>query len=288
MNQAAAKLRQLLKGDELLVCPVVHDALTARLSQEAGLPCALMGGFGVAATVYGLPDVGLIGFNEMVGQLRNLTAAVPGYPIIADGDTGYGNAMNVRRTVAEYARAGAACILIEDQLWPKKCGHIDGPRQVIGREEAVMKIRAAVEAGREHDICILARTDARGAHGIEEALGRAKEFEREGADIVFVEALQSADELAQYASTIKAAPWANMMPKTPLVPRDALKRMGFRFVTYNVALPAMIQAAKDVLAAVADDDMGKAPELAPFGEVTRVVGLPDYNALEVRYATRSN
>jgi len=287
MNIAAANLRRLIAGDELLVCPVIHDALTARLAQEAGLPCALMGGFGVAATVYGMPDVGLIGFNEMVGQLRNLTAAVPGFPIIADGDTGYGNAMNVRRTVAEYARAGAACILIEDQQWPKKCGHIDGPRQVIPRAEAVMKIRAAVEAAREHDILILARTDARGAHGFEEAIGRAKEFEAEGADIVFMEALASAEELHKYASTIKAAPWANMMPKTPLVSRPDLKRMGFKFVTYNVALPAMIQAVQGVFAALIADDMDAAPPLAPFGEVTRVVGLPDYNALEMRYATKN-
>jgi 2-methylisocitrate lyase-like PEP mutase family enzyme len=287
MNKGAAKLRELIAGDELLVCPVIHDALTARLAREAGFPCALMGGFGVAATVYGMPDVGLIGFNEMVGQLRALAAAVPGFPIIADGDTGYGNAMNVRRTVAEYARAGAACILIEDQQWPKKCGHIDGPRQVIPRAEAVMKIRAAVEAAREHDILILARTDARGAHGLEEALARGKAFEAEGADIVFLEALKSADELAEYARTIKAAPWANMMPKTPLVPQDELKRMGFKFVTYNVALPAMIQAVKDVFAAVKRNDMRNAPELAEFGEVTRVVGLPDYNALEVRYATKN-
>jgi 2-methylisocitrate lyase-like PEP mutase family enzyme len=287
MNKAAAKLRELIAGDELLVCPVIHDALTARLAREAGFPCALMGGFGVAATVYGMPDVGLIGFNEMVGQLRNLTAAVPGFPVIADGDTGYGNAMNVRRTVAEYARAGAACILIEDQQWPKKCGHIDGPRQVIGRDEAVMKIRAAVDAAREHDILILARTDARGAHGMDEALARAKAFEAGGADIVFMEALQSAEELHKYASTIHAAPWANMMPKTPLVSRADLKRMGFKFVTYNVALPAMIQAVEGVFAALKADDMDKSPALAPFGEVTRVVGLPDYNALEVRYATKN-
>jgi 2-methylisocitrate lyase-like PEP mutase family enzyme len=287
MNPAAAKLRALIAGDKLLVCPVIHDGLTARLAQEAGFPCALMGGFGVAATVYGMPDVGLIGFNEMVDQLRHLTAAVPGFPVIADGDTGYGNAMNVRRTVFEYARAGAACVLIEDQLWPKKCGHIDGPRMVIPRDEARMKIRAAVEAAREADILVLARTDARGALGLEEALARGRDFEAEGADIVFVEALQSADELRAYASTIKAAPWANMMPKTPLVPRQELKRMGFKFVTYNVALPAMIQAVKDVFAAVAADDMSRAPELAPFGEVTRVVGLPDYNTLEKRYALKS-
>jgi len=284
VNPAAARLRQLLAGPDLLVCPVLHDALSARLAMEAGFPTAFMGGFGVAATRFGLPDTGLIGFAEMVDQLRSLTTAVPGYPVIADGDTGYGNAMNVRRTVAEYAGAGAACILIEDQLWPKKCGHIDGPRLVIPRDEARLKIRAAVEAARDADILVLARTDARGRHGLDEAVSRARDFEAEGADIVFVEALQSADELAAFARAIKKPTWANMMPKTPLVSRARLKEMGFKIVTYNVILPAMIQATQDVLTALAKDDMDRAPPIAAFGEVMRVVGLPQYNALETRYA----
>ena len=286
MNAAAARLRELIVGPDLLVCPVIHDGLTAKLAQEAGFPVALMGGFGVAGTVYGLPDVGLIGFNEMVEQLRRLTAAAPGFPVVADGDTGYGNAMNVRRTVFEYARAGAACVLIEDQQWPKKCGHIGGPRQVIPRDEARMKIRAAVEAAREADILVLARTDARGGLGLDEALARGRAFAEEGADIVFLEALQSKDELKAYADALAdRAPWANMMPKTPLVSRDELHRMGFKFVTYNTALATIIQAVKDSFAALVKDDMAHAPTMAPFDEVQRAVGLPDYNALEVRYAT---
>lgn len=195
----AMKLRELIAGTDLLVCPVIHDALTARLARTTGFPTAFMGGFGVAATRFGMPDVGLITFTDMVDQLRNLTAAVPGYPVIADGDTGYGNAMNVRRTVFEYARAGAACILIEDQLSPKKCGHIEGARMVISREEARMKIRAAVEAAAEADILVLARTDAREAHGFDEALARSRDFQEEGADIIFIEALKTEEELRAFA-----------------------------------------------------------------------------------------
>ncbi len=284
MMNAVDRLRELLAGTELLVCTVCHDALSVRLAREAGIPLALMGGFGVAAARFALPDTGLITFTDMRDHLREMTGAVPGYPIIADGDTGYGNAMNVRRTVIEYARAGAACVLIEDQLNPKKCGHIDGARVVIPRDEARMKIRAAVEAAREANILVLARTDARGAHGIEEALARCRDFQEEGADIIFAEALQSEDELRAFAGSIDRPTLANMMPKTPLVPRAGLAAMGFRIVTYNVMLLAAIRAMQDMLQAVAADDMDRAPELAPFDEFMRIVGLPEYNALEVRYA----
>jgi 2-methylisocitrate lyase-like PEP mutase family enzyme len=149
-----------------------------------------------------------------------------------------------------------------------------------------MKIRAAVEAAREADILVLARTDARGGLGLEEALARGRDFAAEGADIVFLEALQSKEELKAYAEALAGhAPWANMMPKTPLVSREELHRMGFKFVTYNVALAAMIQAVQDMFAALMRDDMAHAPAMAPFDELQRIVGLNDYNALEVRYAT---
>ena len=138
-QNSAQKLRNLLASPEILVCPVVSDPLTARLCQEAGFPLALLGGFGIAAIGYGMPDAGLIDFTEVVTAVHNTCSANPGFPIIADGDTGYGNAMNVRRTVQEFARAGAAVILIEDQMWPKKCGHYGGKREVIPREEAQLE-----------------------------------------------------------------------------------------------------------------------------------------------------
>lgn len=279
----ADTLRDLLAQPELYVLNVCYDPLNVRLHREAGIPMAFMGGFGVAAGRFGLPDVGLITFNDMLDQARNICTANPGYPIIADGDTGYGNAMNVRRTVIEYARAGVACILIEDQVHPKKCGHITGPRTVIPRDEARMKIRAAVEARQDADILIFARTDARGGHGFEEALARAHDFEDEGADIVFIEALETEDEMARFAGEMEAATWANMMPKTPVVDRKVLKEMGFRIVTYNTLLAASIKAQQQALEAMVAGDASKAPPEVNFNEMLSVVGLPQFTEMEMRY-----
>jgi 2-methylisocitrate lyase-like PEP mutase family enzyme len=283
----AAMLRKLLAGPDLLVCPVVGDPLAARLVQQSGLPMVLLGGFGISAMRFGLPDTGLITFSDVLDQVRNTCQAVPDLPIMADGDTGYGNAMNVRRTVREFARAGAAAVFIEDQVWPKKCGHYSGGRQVIPREEARMKIRAAVQARDEggEDILIMARTDARSGLGFDEAMARCRAFQDEGADILFAEALETEAELEAFASGFKVATWANMMPKTPAISRAKLRRMGFKVVTYNVLLPAAIYAMRDTLSALKADDMSRAPPQASFDEMTGLVGLPEYNALEERYRT---
>ncbi len=284
-KSSAQNLREKLTGNEILICPVVSDPLSARLCQEAGFPLGLLGGFGIAAIGFGLPDAGLIDFTEVVTAVHNACDAVPGYPLICDGDTGYGNAMNVRRTVKEFARAGAAVILIEDQIWPKKCGHYGGKREVIPRDEARLKIRAAVEARDEAgaDILILARTDARSAIGFDEAMARCRDFEQEGADIVFAEALENEAELKAFAGGFKKPTLANMMPKTPVRSRLALQAMGFKIVTYNVVIHAAVHAMQQILKALKADDMASAPALASFDEVTRLVGLPDYLALEQRY-----
>jgi 2-methylisocitrate lyase-like PEP mutase family enzyme len=284
-QNGAQKLRSLLGGPEILVCPVVGDPLTARLCQEAGFPLALLGGFGIAAIGFGMPDAGLIDFTEVVTAVHNTCSATPGFPIIADGDTGYGNAMNVRRTVKEFARAGAAVILIEDQMWPKKCGHYGGKREVIPREEARLKIRAAVEARNEigSDMLILSRTDARGAMNFDEAMARCEAFVAEGADIIFAEALETEAELGEFGKRFKHPKLANMMPKTPVRSRAELKAMGFDIVTYNIAIHAMVAALQQAFKALKADDMSKAPPLAAFDEVTRLVGLTDYMQLEQRY-----
>jgi 2-methylisocitrate lyase-like PEP mutase family enzyme len=283
MPTSAENLRKLLKGPDLLVCPVISDPLSARLVEEAGLPMALLGGFGIAAIRFAMPDTGLITFTEVLDQVRNTCAAVPGFPVVADGDTGYGNAMNVRRTVEEFARAGAAAILIEDQVWPKKCGHYGGGRPVIGREEARMKIRAAVEAKGGGDILVMARTDARSSLGFEEAMARCRAFDEEGADIVFAEALETREELQRFASGFRAATWANMMPKTPVVDRAELRAMGFKVVTYNVLLHAAAHAMRRALQSLAKNEPARMPELLSFGELTALVGLPQYDAEAERY-----
>jgi len=283
MPKAAENLRKLLAGPDLLVCPVISGPLSARLTEQAGLPMALLGGFGIAAERFAMPDTGLISFAEVVDQVRNTCAAAPGFPIVADGDTGYGNAMNVRRTVHEFARAGAAAILIEDQVWPKKCGHYPGGRPVIARGEARMKIRAAVEARAEQDILIMARTDARGSVGFDEAMARCRMFADEGADILFAEALETAEEMKRFAGSFKKPTCANMMPKTPVTSRAELQAMGYRFVTYNVLVHAAARAMRDMLNAVRTDDLAHGPATLSFAELAGLVGLPDYDATAERY-----
>jgi 2-methylisocitrate lyase-like PEP mutase family enzyme len=284
----ANDLRRLLAGPDVLTVPTCFDALSARLGQQAGFPVGFMSGFGVAATRLGMPDAGLISFAEMVDQLRSICNATPGLPMIGDGDTGYGNAMNVRRTVIEYAKAGAACIMIEDQVTPKRCGHFEG-KQVVSREEARMKIRAAVEAGREAGILILARTDARAVHGFEAALQRCRDFEEEGADIVFLEAPVSEQELRDFIRAMRQPTMANFAPggKTPMLSQAVQKEIGVRLSVYHPMLFSAVRAMQDALAALHSGDAGKAPAMATFDEVKRAVGLPEHDALERRYAPSS-
>jgi len=286
MSSAGERLRTLINEPGLIVCPVVNGPLSARLAQEVGFSTVLLGGLGVAAERFALPDLGLITFSDMLDQLRNTCAAVPGFPVIADGDTGYGNALNVRRTVIEYSRAGTAGILLEDQLWPKKCGHYAGRHAVVSAEEARMKIRAAVDARREAgvDIIIVARTDARSAVDFDEAMRRAKIFEEEGADIIFIEALKSEEELRTFAASVTTKTWANMMPRTPLVSRTALAEMGFKIVTYNVALTATVHAVRAAFTALAKDDTSELPPIASFDELADLVELPAFKEIESRYA----
>jgi 2-methylisocitrate lyase-like PEP mutase family enzyme len=283
---SANELRRLLDGSDLLTVPTCFDALSARLGRQAGFPVAFMSGFGVAATRLGMPDTGLISFSEMVDQLRNICNAVAGSPVIGDGDTGYGNAMNVRRTVIEYARAGAACVMIEDQVTPKRCGHFEG-KQVISREEARMKIRAAVEAAREVGILILARTDARAVHGFEAALDRCRDFEEEGADIVFLEAPESEQELREFVKATRKPTMANMAPggKTPMLSPATLMDIGTKLAVYHPMLFSAVHAMRESLAALRSGNTSKAPPLATFDEVKRAVGLPEHDALERRYAS---
>lgn len=285
MTSSADSLRRLIADNELICFPTCFDGLSARLIRDAGFPLSLMSGFGVAATL-GLPDTGLIGFAEMVGQLRGVCAAVPGFPMIGDGDTGYGNAVNVRRTVLEYAKAGAACVMIEDQVSPKKCGHLEG-KQVVGRDEARLKIRAAVEAAREAGILVLARTDARSVEGFEAALDRCRDFEEEGADIIFLEAPGSIEELGAFAGAMRQPTMANLVEggKTPMLSRAELKSTGIRLASYHPLLPAAVRAMQDALTALREDDATKAPPAVSFDAIKTIVGLPEYQAMEARYAS---
>ena len=284
---AVADLKALLEGPDIIIMPSCYDALSARLIADAGYRTTFMSGFAVSAARLGMPDTGLISFAEMRDQLQNICLAEPRLLVAADGDTGYGNAMNVQRTVRDYARAGAACVMIEDQVSPKKCGHTQG-KEVIGRGEARMKIRAAVDAGRDADILILARTDARAVHGFEDALERCHIFAEEGADIIFLEAPDDEQEMARFCDVFEQPTLANMVVggKTPVLPPARLQEMGYKIVLYPLALlSSAMYAAREALAALGNGD-AEAPAQLTFEEMKALVGFPDYYESELRYQAR--
>jgi 2-methylisocitrate lyase-like PEP mutase family enzyme len=269
----------------MAVMPACHDGLSAKLVAAAGFKVAFMSGFAVSAARLGLPDTGLISFAEMLDSLRSCCSGAGGIPVIGDGDTGYGNALNIQRTVIEYARAGAAAVMIEDQVSPKKCGHTRG-KQVISRAEARMKIRAAVDAARDADILILARTDARAVNGFEEALTRCQEFEAEGADIVFLEAPENEDEMRRFCTTMKLPCMANMVHggKTPTFPPDKLQDIGFKLAIYPlVLLSSAIAAMQGALVALRSGAIASGPKTISFEELQKIVGFPEYWESEKRY-----
>lgn len=281
----AARLRRALQQPGMLLMPCCFDALSARLIHEAGYPLSIMSGFAVSAAHLALPDTGLISYAEMLHELQSICAAVPDLLIIGDGDTGYGNAVNVRRTVAGYARAGAAGIMIEDQISPKRCGHTQG-KQVVSRGEARMRIRAAIDARAEADILVMARTDARAVHGFEEALARCGMFVEEGADIIFLEAPESEDEMRRFCSAIRKPCMANMVGggATPMLAAEQLEAIGYKIAAYPLLLlSAAIHAMQSALIALAPGAHKPFPPQISFDELKRLAGFPRYYDLEQRY-----
>lgn len=282
-SRAVSELRRLLQEEPDILCmPCCFDAFSARLIQQDGFPLTFMSGFAVAAARLGLPDTGLISYAEMVDQGRAICEAVT-IPVIGDGDTGYGNAVNVQRTLAGYVRAGFAGIMIEDQRSPKRCGHTAG-KEVVDRDEAFRRIRAAVEARARlracgEDILILARTDARGPLGLREAIERARGFSRLGADILFVEAPRTEAEMRAVCREAPGSHLVNIISGglTPALPPAELQELGFRIVAYPLALlSAAGQAMREALAALWT---GEVPERSlSFDEVRAIVGFPAYDA----------
>jgi len=288
MNAAYSRpeaLRALLAGPDIVPMPCCFDALSARLIERAGFRLTMMSGFAVSATRLALPDTGLISFSEMLDTLRSICVAAPSVLVIGDGDTGYGNALNVKRTVTEYARAGAAGIMLEDQVSPKRCGHTRG-KQVIPFDEARMKLRAAVDARRQHDIVIMARTDARAVLGFDEALARCRMFVEEGADIVFLEAPESEQEMRQFCAEIDRPCMANMVGGgvTPVLPLARLQAIGYRVAAYPLEmLTAGIAAMQSALTALASGNLDGMPAQASFAELKELVGFDTYYAEEAQY-----
>lgn len=278
-------LRKLLAESGIIPMPGVFDAVSVRLAERAGFKAAFMSGFMVSAARIGMPDTGLISYAEMADQGRNICDAVS-FPVVGDGDTGFGNPVNVKRTVNGYAGAGFACVMIEDQLAPKRCGHTQG-KQVVSRGEAFQRIQAAVDAREEGaDILIMARTDANATDGIEEAIARCQEFRRIGVDITFLEAPKDVDEMKRYCQEVEGPKMANMVEqgKTPYLPPAELEAIGYKIAIYPAALMlAAIDGMRRELARLAG---GVAAEdgKATFPELQDIVGFPDYYDAEKRYA----
>jgi 2,3-dimethylmalate lyase len=285
----AARLRELLDSGETILAPGAFDALSARCVEEAGFGAVYMTGFGTAAALLGRPDVGLLTMTEMVENAARIAACVD-IPLIADADTGYGNAINVIRTVGAYEAAGVAGLHLEDQVAPKKCGHLDG-KQVISAEEMAQKIRAATEARTSTELVIIARTDAVAVEGLDRAIERARLYRAAGADVLFIEAVRTEAEALTVAQAFPDVPllfnWAEG-GKTPPIGLGRLRELGYRIVIFPLStLLAATSAMRSILAEIATAGTPAAAlaDLPTFGQFVDFIGLPEIRAAEQRYTT---
>jgi 2-methylisocitrate lyase-like PEP mutase family enzyme len=279
-------LKQLLQRKTLLVAPGCFNGLSARLVEEAGFEAAYLSGGAVARSM-GIPDIGLVTMSESVERAVEVVSAIK-IPIIADADTGYGNAVNLVRSVREFERAGVAAIHIEDQITPKRCGHLDG-KEVIPRGEMEMKLEAALNTRSDPDFCIIARTDARGVNGFDDAIERARAFAKLGVDAIFVEAPQSEEELAEIPRRIPDVPLlVNVFKggKTPMLPMQRLEQMGYRIAIYpSETQRAAIHAMRTTLATLKREGTTESIDtmLTTFKERDRVVALDDWQKIERQF-----
>lgn len=283
MSNSTETLRAILAKPQILSMPGCHDAMSAKLIEQAGFKVGFMSGFAVSGARLAMPDTGLISYGEMVDQGRTICSTVS-IPMIGDGDTGFGNVLNIKRTVKGYADAGFACIMLEDQVAPKRCGHTRG-KSVVAPDEAQMRIRAAVDAREEGaDILIMARTDARATLGLDKAIDRCKAFRDLGADITFLEAPESEAEMRRYCSEVSGAKMANLIEngKTPILPYAQLEEMGYDIVVYPLSLlSASIKAMQETLGSIKTGD--EPQNILHFEELQAAVGFPEYYAGEEKY-----
>lgn len=280
------KLRQLLNEQGIIVAPGAADALVAKIIEQAGFPAMYMSGAGVSYMTLGKPDVGLITMSEMIQKAAYLAEAVS-IPIIADADTGYGGVLNVARTVAEFERAGMAGIQLEDQVMPKKCGHLRD-KQVVSRNEALARVKAALDARQDPDFIIIARTDARAVLGMEEALERGQMFADAGADVIFVEAPQSIEEMRAITAAIDKPTLANMVEggKTPLHPAAELEAIGYKMVIFpNSSTRMMARAVTKLMTELKQTGTtdGCLGEMMTFLELNQLLGIKEIEQLYKQY-----
>ena len=280
-------LRKILAEEKTLLVPGAYDAFSAKILKQAGFRVLYMTGSGLTASLTGMPDVGILTMTEMVNQARNIVNAID-LPLICDADNGYGNPINVIRTIKEYERAGVAGIHIEDQVAPKKCGHFEGKR-VIPAEEMVKKIGAALHAREDNDFLLIARTDARSVEGLDEALKRARLYAQAGADMIFVESPQSIDELRIISNDLSHTPLlVNMVEggKTPALPFEELQEMGFKIVLYpTCGIRAVAKTLQDLARHLYRYGNTKDFEahLVTFEGRNEITGLADIQELEKKF-----
>ena len=283
MSEAATALRRLVQGDGVVVAPGVYDGLSARLARQAGFAAVYATGGGIARSM-GYPDLGLLGMTEVIDRVAGIVEHA-GVPVIADADTGYGNALNTRRAVRAFARAGVAAIHLEDQTFPKRCGHLDD-KSVVPVVEMTQKLRAARDA--DADLVLIARTDALAVEGMDAAVDRAHAYTAAGADVIFVEAPTSEAQVETIARRVRTPLLINMFEggKTPLVALDRLQALGYRIVIIPSDLQrAAIRAMQETLAVIRRDGNSRAltDRMATFSERETIVGTPEYLGLDARY-----
>lgn len=290
MGGKSTELRRLLSGDKIIVAPGAYNALSAKLVEQAGFSAIYVTGAGIAANLLGVPDVGLTTMNDVLGTAKNIVNAT-NIPVICDTDTGYGNALNLMRTVREFERIGVAAIQIEDQVAPKKCGHIEGKR-LVSKEEMVRKIEAFNYSKESTDFVLIARTDAIAVHGFDDAIDRARTYASAGADVIFVEAPRTIEEMKLIPKLLEGIPLlVNIVEgggKTPILPVKDLEAMGFRIAIFPIsAWVSAVKAMQRVLKILKEDGSTNkfSEHMVSFQEMFELVGLSHFKALEQKFLT---
>ena len=286
MNKSS-KLKQLLNGDKSIVVPGVHDPMSAKIFEDCGFDVIFAGGFSLSASTLGVPDIGLLTMSENIERVKRITSHI-NIPLIADMDTGYGNPINVIRTVKESINAGAAAIILEDQSWPKRCGHMEG-KSVIPMDEHIEKIKAANYAREGSDLIIIARTDSRGTHNLEEAIKRGKALEKSGADVIFIEAPQTEEEIRIIGKEIKKPLLINLIEggKTPNLSISEFESLGFKIILHPLtSIFATAYSMKKLANHIkSNSTTNNYNEILDFNEFEKVVDLQKYQELDSRFLT---
>ena len=287
MSECPRKELRKLLASETILAPGAYDAWSAKLIEQAGFPAVYMTGYGVSASLLARPDIGLVTLPEMVTTARNIVNAVS-VPVIVDADNGYGGNLNVMRTVIEFEAAGVAAVQLEDQVSPKRCGHMEG-KEIVPLGEMVAKLRAAIAARKDPNLVIIARTDARAVYGMDDALARSKAYAEAGADVIFLEAPESVDEMKRARKELSVPLLANMVNrgKTPCLPVSELQAMGYAIVIYPVlSIYAATKGCMDILSALKQDGYVDAmpDKMASFPDFNKAINLEGLRKLEASFS----